>query len=89
MSFISSLIRKQVLEENKKIGFTLSQDPGKGKVTRLHTMISKNVRTSQNFLVSDFKDHGAQPPLVTDEDTGGQRVKAPVIGKRNTSTDFG
>lgn len=65
MSCISSLIRKQVLEENKKIGFTLSQDPGKGKVTRLHTMISKNVRTSQNFLESDFKDHGAQPPLIT------------------------
>ena len=48
-----------------------------------------NVRTWQNILESDFIDHSAQKTHVTDEDTGGQRVKAPVIGERNTSTDSG
>lgn len=32
MSFISPLMRTQVLEENKKMELTQSQDPGTGKV---------------------------------------------------------
>ena len=33
-------------------------------------------------------DPGTDPPHITDEDAGGQRVKIPVIGRRNTCTDF-
>lgn len=50
MSFIRPLIRTQVLEENKKTGLTNDQNPGKGKVTWLHKMISGNVKKKKSRI---------------------------------------
>lgn len=67
-------MRTQVLEENKKMELYTKL----GILNRESQLIThndlRNIRKLQNFVESDFLYH----------DTGGQRVKEPVIDKGNS-----